>query len=204
MDQVELLTRKHRNTHFVREVKGLKNRTAKLSEVGGCVLGVIWANEPCTPYYVRKVFSDSPNPYWSGSAGTIYPLVVTLEKNGLIRSSKLLTGRRRSKQYSLTQAGFESLRHWLRAMPDWVVAVPPDPLRTRLEFLGALPKKQRAQFLEEARSKMRSHLHDVEEYSASVRTGDDKHPFLASRGTLRTAKARLQWIGEVLSELEER
>ena len=203
MDQVELPACVIEGHGFVRQVKRMKTRTGKLSEVGGCVLGVIWANEPCTPYFVRKVFYDSPNPYWSGSAGTIYPLVVTLEREGLIRSTELLTGRRRSKQYSLTPAGFESLRRWLRALPDWVVAVPPDPLRTRLEFLGALPKKQRAQFLAEARSKMRSHLRAVEHYSESARTGADKHPFLASRGTLSMAKARLQWIGEVLSESDE-
>ena len=43
-------------------------------------MALIAENGPATPYAVRKDFLDSPTPQWSGSAGTIYPLVARMQK----------------------------------------------------------------------------------------------------------------------------
>jgi hypothetical protein len=54
--------------------KKLRSSKNKLSEIEGCVLGLLAVDGPATPYAIRKVFLESPNPQWSGNAGTIYPL----------------------------------------------------------------------------------------------------------------------------------
>ncbi|HZE88705.1 MAG TPA: PadR family transcriptional regulator, partial [Verrucomicrobiae bacterium] len=66
-----------------------------LSELEGATLGVVWSEQPCTPYAIRRVFQTSPSPFWSGSAGAIYPLVERLETRGLVRAEATMTGRRR-------------------------------------------------------------------------------------------------------------
>jgi DNA-binding PadR family transcriptional regulator len=58
-----------------------------LSEMEGCVLALIWSGGPLMPYAIRQVFRKSPSPQWSGSAGSIYPLVDRLERRALIRSA---------------------------------------------------------------------------------------------------------------------
>ena len=73
-----------------------------LTELEGTVLGLVWARQPCTPYRVRREFTDSPSPYWSGSAGAIYPLMARLESAGLLRSAPHATGERGSRRYRLT------------------------------------------------------------------------------------------------------
>lgn len=111
-----------------------------LTELEGTVLGVVRLRQPCTSYRVRREFTESPSPYWSGSAGAIYPLMTRLERAGLLRSTAESTGSRRSREYRLTAAGRAALVRWLGPpVPPEVVGVPPDPLRTRVPFLEALP-----------------------------------------------------------------
>jgi DNA-binding PadR family transcriptional regulator len=177
--------------------------TRKLSELEGCVLGMVWANQPCTAYFIRRVFLDSPSPYWSGSAGAIYPLVERLERHGLIRSEERMTGRRRSRHYVLTNAGRKGLNGWLKLLPDLVVGVPPDPLRTRVEFLAALPKRQRDVFLADAKKKVEAHLSEVEKHAERERMSGNRYAYLAARGTLKVLRARLDWLGEISHVLGE-
>jgi hypothetical protein len=56
-------------TLILREVGSPIKREGKirldrsLSELEGCVLGLVWAKGPCTPYTVRKVFQASRSAY---------------------------------------------------------------------------------------------------------------------------------------------
>src|SRR5271157_5530180 len=93
----------------------------QLSDIEACVLALVSEHGPATPYAIRKVFLDSPSPQWSGSAGTIYPLIERLLRRRLIRSKSCLTGKRRGHQISLTTAGSRALRLWLSLpIPEWV------------------------------------------------------------------------------------
>src|SRR3984893_2193446 len=98
-----------------------KSPNDMLSEIEACVLVLISADGPSTPYAIRKVFLDSPSPQWSGSAGTIYPLIERLLRRKLIRSKLRLTGKRRGYQISLTTPGSRALGLWLSLpIPEWV------------------------------------------------------------------------------------
>jgi DNA-binding PadR family transcriptional regulator len=170
--------------------------TRALTELEGCVLGLVWANGPCTPYAVRKVFLSSKSPHWSGSAGAIYPLVERLAGLGLLGSEAHATGRRASLRYVVTAEGVRALVGWLGpSWPDWVAGVPPDPLRTRLRFLAALPPAQQRQFLLDAEELVREHRDRLQD-EADRRRGEDFYRYMNVRGAVLVMTARLEWLRE--------
>lgn len=176
-------------------------RTNKLSELEGCVLALLWAFGPSTPYAIRRVFLDSPNPQWSGSSGSIYPLLDRLEDRNLVRSKVHATGKRRGRLFSLTAAGTAAFRAWLGPpVEEWVAGVPPDPLRTRIHFLGALPVRQRTRFLREARERAQHHLRLIQA-DCRRRARQGTYEYLMARGAVIMMQARCAWLREVAKAL---
>jgi DNA-binding PadR family transcriptional regulator len=182
-------------------IKKLRSSKNKLSEIEGCVLGLLSVDGPATPYAIRKVFRESPNPQWSGSAGTIYPLIERLLRRKLIRSKVCLTGKRRGHRISVTSSGSWALKQWLSIpIPEWVAGVPPDPLRTRIRFLGAIGNKLRQQFLEDAYHRTQAHLAAIEADCAR-RRARGKFEYLIARGALLSMRSRCALLQEVSEAL---
>jgi len=174
--------------------------TRALSELEGCVLGHLWKHGPATAYAVRKELLDSPSWHWSGSAGAIYPLLERLEKRRLVMSRESARGDRAHWAYELTVAGRTALIAWLAPdLAEDIVSIAPDPLRTRMYFLGALSARQRTAFLAGARAKL---LHHIKEIEAMPRK--DEYDDLAIRGAVRAARARIAWLKEVEKALAKR
>jgi len=168
------------------------------------VLALVSVDGPATPYAIRKVFLDSPSPQWSGSAGTIYPLIDRLLRRKLIRSKLCLTGKRRGHQISLTTAGLRALRLWLSLpIPDWVAGVPPDPLRTRVRFLGAIRASQRTAFLQNAYQRTQAHLRAVEA-DCERKRAKGEFQYLMARGALLSMQSRCAFLREVAEVLSVR
>jgi DNA-binding PadR family transcriptional regulator len=176
----------------------------RLSEIEACVLALVSADGPATPYAIRKVFLDSPSPQWSGSAGTIYPLVERLLRRKLIRSKLCLTGKRRGYQISLTAAGSRALRSWLSfPIPEWVAGVPPDPLRTRVRFLSAVGANHQRAFLQKAHRQTQAHLRVVEGDCERQRAKGG-FQYLMARGALLSMQSRCAFLQEVADALDVR
>ena len=57
-----------------------------LTELEATVLGELSIQQPCTAYAIRRAFAQSPTPTWSGSAGTIYPVLERLLRRKLVRA----------------------------------------------------------------------------------------------------------------------
>ncbi len=167
-----------------------------LTELEGCVLGVIKARGPCTPYAVRREFQTSSTPYWSASAGAIYPLIVRLARRRLIAAVRLTGDARGGTLYAPTAAGVRALQRWLGPpLTPLVVGAPPDPIRSRVNFLGLLSKADRRRFLAEAATKLRQQLART---AALVKKGAaDPFDGWALRGSHLIMKARLAWILEM-------
>lgn len=178
---------------------------SRVSELEGAVLGLVWAEGPCTPYAVRRVFQQSPSPHWSGSAGAIYPLVRRLESRGLIRSRAHATGGRASTLYRVTPAGMRALRGWLEPpLPETAIGVPVDPLRTRLRFLGALAPAKRAAFLAHAEVRLEGHLAAARRDLERRRQKGDRFDCLMARGAILMLRARIAWVREAARYLAAR
>jgi DNA-binding PadR family transcriptional regulator len=120
------------------------NRRAP-TELEGAALGLVVRDGPCTSYAVAEIFRGSPSEVWSGSAGSIYPLMRRLERRGLVVSESGATGRRGRRVYRATPEGRREFRRWLTDAGR-AAGMGHDPLRTRLVFLDLLPRGSRAGF----------------------------------------------------------
>ena len=172
------------------------------SELEGAVLGVIWKLQPCSTYAVRKAFRDSITARWNASAGAIYPLVERLAERGLLSAECHLHGKRRSKRYRLSPEGLAALQRWVGPpLTPETTAIPGDPLRARLRFLGSLPEGQQIELVEEALRATSQHVRALEDLLH--RAGDEDDPFweLALGGALEVARARTTWLENMLAAL---
>lgn len=173
------------------------------TELEGCVLGIVWASGPCTAYVIRKVFLDSLSPYWSGSAGAIYPLVARLEARGLIVSRAEPRGGKSRRELTITPEGIATLHTWLLPLPEWTGSVPVDPVRTRMFFLGAVSLEEQEAFLADAESKARAALDALrQEHEMHAQKGEIWEA-RATRGAIRVQEARIKWLAETRRELRD-
>ena len=173
-----------------------------LSELEGAVLGVVEERAPCTAYAVRKVFKESPVHHWQASAGAIYPVVARLGRARLLAAKASTRGSsQRTQEYSITAAGRKALRAWLLGQSN-LLAVPPDPLRTRIFFFSKLTSPERLEALNQALAQIEGESIKLEADSRRNESNDQFAHF-ASRGALKVARARRQWIKEMIRALTE-
>ena len=119
-----------------------------LTELEGAALGAVVRDGPCTSYAVKELFRASPSEFWSGSAGSIYPLMKRLEQRELVASESGSTGRRGHRTYRATPKGRRAFVRWMTDA-ERSIAMGFDPLRTRLVFVGQLSARARGQFCAE-------------------------------------------------------
>ncbi|HUU84065.1 MAG TPA: PadR family transcriptional regulator [Phycisphaerae bacterium] len=173
-----------------------------LSELELVVLGIVWKRGPCTPYAVRKEFATSPSSHWSGSAGSIYPLVRRLERRGYLRSRRESQGRRARRTYTITRRGTAALRRWVcPPLPDEAAAITYDPIRTRMYFLGIVPPDRQSGFLAEAEAALRRQIRVVQAECARYAGLGDTFSHLAMTGALRIMRARIAWLANARKSL---
>jgi DNA-binding PadR family transcriptional regulator len=178
------------------------HKRSALTELEGCVLGVIGARGPCTPYAVRREFQASPSQHWSASAGAIYPLIQRLRRRRWIRLEGKTGDGRKGKLYVLTAAGRQVLRGWLGPpSTPFAISVPLDPVRDRVGFLGMLPPLDQAAFVTDALERLRAHLLEIDRYAAQTRAAGDVFEEMVSDGARRMVEARIAWLGDVAQRL---
>jgi DNA-binding PadR family transcriptional regulator len=174
-----------------------------LSELEGVAVGIITKHQPCTAYALRKELKDSPSSHWRGSAGAIYPLLERLEKEKLITTSADSSDGRGRRLLSVTTAGKQALRSWMRALNDNNrIAEVFDPLRTRVFFLDSLSRKEQLEFAEQTLSALESYLESTRIHLED-RPGNDLFGYLGARGGTLNAENRLEFIREVLHHLRK-
>jgi DNA-binding PadR family transcriptional regulator len=172
----------------------------RLTELEGGVLALIRLRGPCTPYVIRKEFLASTTPYWSGSAGAIYPLFRRLCQRRLIRTTRSTGDGRNGRLYSLTPAGTGALNRWLQPpLSPMVIGSPPDPIRTRVGFFGLLSPKSRRAFVRAAKLGLKEQLKRLAAELKASRS--DPFDRLAQHGRYLAMQARLEWVNEIAAQL---
>jgi DNA-binding PadR family transcriptional regulator len=157
---------------------------------------------PCTPYAIRREFRASPSQHWSASAGAIYPLVLRLERKGLVCVKGKTEDGRGGTLYALTAAGQRALRAWLGpACSPEVAGVPPDPLRNRVAFLAVLGPVAQSEFFADAARRVRAELQRIRDYAERKKSEGDTLEHLTSLGSERMMRARLDWLLETAQRL---
>ncbi|MBA4138802.1 MAG: hypothetical protein C0518_15965 [Opitutus sp.] len=176
-----------------------RRRMRKLSELEGAALGIIARAQPVTPYQVRKIFAQSPNPHWSASAGSIYPLIKRLEEAHFVSAEEHATGERFGQKYALTKTGRKRLRHWILGGDHVKLVGLPDLVRIRVAMMLVLSADEQRQFLTAMEQKLLEAL-AITRADVTLKAAEkDRDPLslLISRGALLQTEARLVWIREV-------
>lgn len=73
----------------------------------------ILSSGPQSGYDVRKFLEEPEIFYWKESYGNIYPMLRTLEKDGLITRRDSYVKTRKKSIYQLNEIGWEALNRWL-------------------------------------------------------------------------------------------
>jgi len=169
-----------------------------MTELEGCVLGVVWLRGPCTAYVVRREFLVSDSSHWSGSAGAIYPLLRRLEEQKLIRATEGVWGAGTKKSFAITPKGLAELRGWIGPpLPQWTAKPTFDPVRTRASFLSALTPARRRRFVDAARANVAKEIESTRAKLRAISKTDDPLEYLAARAVLLELEAHARWLDEV-------
>lgn len=171
------------------------------SELECFVLGLVWQRGPASPYEIRRHMKDSPSTQWSGSAGSIYPLMERLENAGLLKGKDLKAGQRARREYQITPKGLGVLRSWVGPpLAPAAISVAHDPLRSRARFLAVLPPEQRAAWIAAARAALDEVERRVRAWEA--RYGDSTGSpgggaKIMTRSGELDVSSRREWLGDV-------
>ncbi len=164
------------------------------------MLGAVWRWGPLTPYALRKMARESRSPHLSSSAGSVYGLVERLDRSGLIEGEAFTQGEREGVEYRITPEGKRSLRAWIKA-PGCATGALTDPVRSRVQIIGALPTRERKPALRRIREELERDLQAVEASRGRAESIDDPHLLSAWRGDLLVQRARLEWVREIEASL---
>jgi DNA-binding PadR family transcriptional regulator len=174
---------------------------ARLTEVEGCALGVVWQRGPCTAYEVRMEFAISSTPRWSASAGSIYPALKRLLQRKLVEAEAEDWGPRSKTRFAITRRGLALLHRWVGPPFSAGLAGPTfDPIRTRSCFLGAMARPARAKFVNQARRETRAAL-AVLRAEAALPHAEGDFEAMSLRGSVLELEARLRWLDELSHQL---
>lgn len=166
-----------------------------MTELEGCVLGVVWLRGPCTAYVVRQEFLGSGSSHWSGSAGAIYPLLRRLQQQKLVRSRSRTWGSGKKELFDITRSGLAVMHEWMGPPLEFWTAKPTfDPVRTRITFLGALPAAKRRRFLGEARANAAAALRQAESTLEQIDAKRDPFEYLPALAVAHELRARVEWL----------
>ena len=94
-------------------VRTMSTDRPRLSPTSYVVLGLIALRGPSTSYDLKRAVSHSVGYFWPFPHAQLYDEPARLAAAGLLTVEMESTGRRR-KIYSITDAGLEALREWLR------------------------------------------------------------------------------------------
>jgi DNA-binding PadR family transcriptional regulator len=176
-----------------------------LTELEQCVLGVIWRDGPMTAYEIAALFSASLSPYWSGSAGAIYPVVARLRERGLVRGKLAAWNGTRKTILSVSPKGIETLRAWLTPPLPPQAAMPSfDPLRTRMFFIEVLEPDEQDALLLDAEHVVGDELQLVQQSLADTAASGAFTEHLGALGVQHELEARLRWVSAVRQLLQAR
>src|SRR5262245_8660120 len=164
-----------------------------LTELDHFVLGIVWRDGPMTTYAVRNRFRTSATAAWSASTGSIYPAIRRLLASGMLKASADRDARG-TQDVQTTALGVRTLKAWLRGVPPGLAGPDADPVRTRVQFLGALGPRESASFLSKVEADCLAALKTLTALESKERGVREAQRIWALRGASHELGARLKWI----------
>ncbi|SDB81269.1 Transcriptional regulator PadR-like family protein [Raineyella antarctica] len=181
------------------------------------VLGVLEAT-PMTGYDLKRFFDASMGWLWSAKHSQIYPLLATLESEGLVDAEEGIRGEaQRRVVYRLTAAGRAELESWIATVHP--LPGERDPFLLQAVFFDMIDDDQVRTVLVAYRDEQFELYRDAEAHSLALAAGET--PLIRERLRVRpeqadriramkarafraradVAKVRWQWAEDYLADL---
>lgn len=176
--------------------RGMAADRDETTELEAHALSLILRCPSLTAYQLRQSFAESPTRLIAMSQGTVYPLVQRLKKRGFIEAEEVQGDGRKAERLRCTAAGEDALRAWLWRSD---LAIPEDPLRSKVLILGVLTQPERQRWAKTMRAQLLEALADFEDFAEA-----NPGPLLQlAHDNARTSLlARIRWVERVATVLE--
>ena len=166
----------------------------KITEHEGMLLALMLRQQPVTAYQLFRFFETSPVTSINASKGQLYPAIKRLRQRGLIDGRKVAGDGRGAEELSVTEAGAEAVRTWVRDIDGTHIALD-DPLRTRILSFDLLSREERLQWIARAKALVKQRRAIVDDYNQSVTVPYQDFAYSSVVEALRT---RMDWLDELL------
>ncbi len=169
------------------------------------ILGIL-AQGPCSGYDIKKQIEKTITNFWHESYGQIYPTLKRLHDEGLVTKTTEMQEKRPNRHvYTITDAGYDSLREWLRQP----VELQPDRIEILLKlFFGHnLTPQENIEHLEAHRQRMTAVNQTFQQITTNLQESKSNDPnFPYSLVTLdygiHTTNAITEWCGKTIETLK--
>jgi DNA-binding PadR family transcriptional regulator len=162
------------------------------------VLGLI-ALEPSSGYDVKRIIDRSIRHFWAASYGQIYPELKRLSDGGLVTGVDSPRGERRRTVYTITDAGMERLKEWLRRPPE--VSELRDEGLLKLFFSGVLERGEAAETLRRMRERRVALADGLAEIEPRVIEKSDEFALMVLRSGIEYNRWFADWCGRMEADL---
>jgi DNA-binding PadR family transcriptional regulator len=171
-----------------------------LTDLEHTVLGNVWKKGECSGYEILQEFTHSTSAYYRSREGAIYPLLARLVRRRLLCARADKQGKRLRRLYSISPSGLAALKAWLAGpIPEADATVPPDLVRTRIYFLGAIEPAKRRSMLRDAAKRIREQLAANRKKLKHFKSTGNVFAALAVEGIILVMQARLDWLRRIES-----
>lgn len=158
-----------------------------------------------TGYNLRSKIEETIGYFWQESFGQLYPALVRLEKEGLVKSQTDSTGERTRYVYSITRQGRAKLHSWLEQSP--VHHVERNELLMKIFFATEVDVATPIAHISESRADAIERLKVLQNMSLVINNElIDKRGYDYYWATLRNGElgleAHIRWCDEVLVRLK--
>ena len=161
-----------------------------LSNLEFTALGIVFRKGSCLAHAVVSEIAESQTYAFTSGAGSIYPLLKRLHLAGLLAEV--------NRKYSITEAGTQVLRNWLKPSTNGEEFSPTlDTIRSQVTFLQLLAPSEQEEFASRTMERLNVLLERCSQTLERHRDAGDRIGELAALGAVRETQARIMWMSEV-------
>jgi DNA-binding PadR family transcriptional regulator len=170
----------------------------ELSPTAYVILGMV-SVRPRSGYEIKAAVDESTRRFWAASYGQIYPELKRLSEAGLVTGVDSPRGERRRTVYTITDAGMERLKDWLRLPPE--TSEMRDEGLLKLFFSGVLEPGEAAETLRRMRESRVAIADDLAAIEPEVIEKSDEFALMVLRGGIEYNRWFADWCERMEADL---
>jgi DNA-binding PadR family transcriptional regulator len=170
-----------------------------LSSTAYVILGMVSVH-PRSGYEIKAAVDESTRRFWAASYGQIYPELKRLSEQGLVTGIDAPRGGRKRTVYTITDAGMERLKEWLRRPPE--MAEMRDEGLLKIFFSGVLEPGEAAETLRRMRGSRTALADELAEIEPVVIEKSDEFALMVLRAGIEYNRWFADWCERMEAGLQ--